>query len=707
MPRSADFQKIYNRFIKQYGKNKGRNAYYAWLNKHNYKEEEPFPGGKEKKERLCIARGFELKEDETSFHVRGLIATSHIDSLKEQDGISDKIPKETLESFANQINTNFNSRIMGIHHSEGLYGEYFGVADIEKEPATVVSLNDGEWGLMVDTKLLKNDPKTPYIIDKVNSGELDSFSITYDTKSFTTVDFDRVEDEIVRILGPDTELCGYTLASNPVNKNAIITEYGYKEFKELIKKEEIQMSEIKKTEPAIEPVKTEIKENITTASVVNDAEQKEFMEWKRGKELKEMVDKIVPEVIKTAVNKIEIKEKVLTDNTAPKEIKERPLEIKEFIAMVKEPSKVEIKEQFNRAAKVMDALNLDWTEMKTTSSESRKYEHFSTNGRMLEFKGLGITTNQNTDTDYLQSTAELQDIFDPVIYNALNQATTTFNLLAKDDYSRKGNNQVQFKLKIAANATAAFYTGNNVTTGNVTRMKYQTKFKKLQVGVSVDDDMIAAARGGPVNDVFAQEVMDSTMDMLSVLNAALFAEVGLETAAAPIGFEYISDSAGNPLLYNVTRTAANKLAPDSPTDTYINGNSSVVSLTNLRAMKRQALKEGANLNNLVYITNPVQGDMLRGIFDNARRIISASDTKFGFSTDLSIDGIPVFEDKDCNPDDWWLIDLETHRIGIWQPPTIERLGKTADSSDAFIKMYFAVYNRAPRRLCQCYGNATS
>ena len=209
-----------------------------------------------------------MKEDATSFHVKGLIATSHVDSLKEQDGISDRIPKETLESFANQINTNFGSRIMGIHHSEGLYGEYFGVADVEKEPATVVSLNDGEYGLMVDTKLLKSDPKTPYIIDKVNSGELDSFSITYDTKTFTTVDFGKEEDDIVRILGPETELCGYTLASNPVNKNAVMTGYGYKEFKELIKKEEIIMADIPEVPPVTEPAKVEIKENIAKMRIM-------------------------------------------------------------------------------------------------------------------------------------------------------------------------------------------------------------------------------------------------------------------------------------------------------------------------------------------------------------------------------------------------------------------------------------------------------
>jgi len=307
----------------------------------------------------------------------------------------------------------------------------------------------------------------------------------------------------------------------------------------------------------------------------------------------------------------------------------------------------------------------------------------------------------------LQSSAELQDVYDPIIYNALNQATLTWNILAKDDFSKKGNNQVQFTLKTAANTSAAFYSGNAVATDNVTRLKYQTKFKKLQVGVSVDGDMIAAARGGPVSDVFAQEVMDSTMDMLAVLNSALFAEVGLETADAIIGFEYIADSAGNATLYNLTRSSTNKLSPDSAGDTYINQASTVVSMTNLRAAIRQCVTDGSNKRDLVFITHPTQGDMLRGKFDDSRRMLSARDTDFGFSTDLFIDGVPVFEDKDCNTDDWFCVDLSAHRVGMWIPPTIERLGKSADSEDAFIKMYLATYNRAPRRLVMIYGCATS
>jgi len=719
-----DFLKIHGRFTQQFGPEKGGALYRSWIIGKAMDESKQFPRKSEDKEKRCSVLGLEIKEDDVSYHVEGLIATDHIDNLDQEEGIDipDLIPKGTLESFANQINTIESARIMGVHHSEGkpINAEFFGVADVENAPARVIELSDGHFGVYVDTILLKDDPQTPEIISAFESRELNSFSITYDTNNFATTDFAVEGNTLVRVLGPDTKLFGYTAASNPVNPQAVATDYGYKEFKELVgnnytvekeveKKtmsEEEKVEDAKEETPEVPAEKTEEEQ----PSEENEAEKKEFANWKKSQkklEEKEVLEKTASKIASSVLAKIEVKEKVLKDNKAPKDEKKVSLEVKEFNEIIDGSKKLEIKEQFRRAAAACDSIGLNWSEATTSKAETREYKNFGVNGTKLEFKGLGITTNQNTDTDYLQSSAELQDMYDPIIYNALNQATVTWNLLAKDDFSGKGNNQVQFTLKTAANTSAAFYTGNAVSTDNVTRLKYQTKFKKLQVGVSVDGDMIAAARGGPISDVFAQEVMDSTMDMLAVLNTALFAEVGLETASAVIGLEYITDSAGNTSLYNLTRSAANKLAPDSAGDTYINQASTVISMTNLRAAIRQAVLEAANKSNLIFITSPLQGDMLRGKFDDSRRMLTSRNTDFGFSTDLFVDGVPVFEDKDCNTDDWFLIDLETHRVAMWVPPTVERLGKVADSEDAFIKMYLATYNRAPRRMVQIYGAATS
>ena len=722
-----DFQLINNRFIKQFGEEKGNERFSVWLSQKEFDSTKPFPKGKERKEKYCSVRGLEVKEYSGIYHVEGLIATDHIDEYDKQEDISmpDYAPISTLESWANQINTKEQARVMGVHHSEGrlINPEYFGKADVENCPAKVVELSDGHNGLYVDTKLLSDDPKTPEIIRDFQSGKLNSFSITYDVGD-EGFDFDIVEDRLVRILTDKSELWGYTAASDPVNPQAIATSHGFKEFKELITHTQLNLQEVKKMDT--KEVKEEVAEEVVTESEETEiaesevgseepseeevGEMKEFRAFKAKKkalEEKEALEKNAEIIAGKIAAKMEVKEKVLKDDATPGKAKEVSFEMKEFLEARDNTKVLEIKQQFTRAGALAESIGLDWQRTTNTAAEGREYKSFGIAGRNLEYKGLALTTNQNSDTDYLQSSAELQDVYDPIIYNALNQATLTWNILAKDDFSKKGNNQVQFTLKTVANASATFYNGNSVATDNVTRLKYQTKFKKLQVGVSVDGDMIAAARGGPVSDVFAQEVMDSTMDMLAVLNAALFAEIGLETASAIIGFEYIADSAGNTTLYNLTRSTTNKLSPDAAGDTYINQASTVISMTNLRAAIEQCVTDGSNKADLVFITNPTQGNMLRGKFDDSRRMLTARDTDFGFSTDLFVDGIPVFEDKDCNTDDWYCVDLSAHRVGVWIPPTIERLGKSADSEDAFIKMYLATYNRAPRRLVMIYGCATS
>ncbi len=464
--------------------------------------------------------------------------------------------------------------------------------------------------------------------------------------------------------------------------------------------EEVIEEKVEETKPEAEekPAEEVVEEKVEEPVEEKPAEEKP----KEEVEEKELVNDITKKVIER-INKMEVKEKVLKPQAEKVEV-EVPLEIKEFKEIFDTEKNIELKEQFLRAGKLADAMGL--LAKGTSSVLTREYKNFGTNGSKLEYKGLGITTNA-VDSTYTQSSAELQDVYDPIIYNALNEKTVFWNILAKDDYSNKGNNQVQFVLKTAANTTAAFYDGNSVATANTTRAKYQTKFKKVQVGVSVDGDMIAAARGGPIGDVFALEVQDSVAAMLSVVNAALFAEAGAETSVSPIGLEYITDSAGNTTLYGITRSSTNKLAPDSAGDTYINQSSTIVSMGNLRAAYEHCVTDGSNKSDLIFVTSPTQGILMRGKMDDARRYMTDRDTRFGFATDLFIDGIPVFEDKDCNTDDWFCVDMKAHRVAIWVPPTIEKLGKTDDSEGAFIKMYFATYNTAPRRMVQIYGCATS
>jgi len=664
-------------------------------------------------ETKSISCGLELKSI-TDNVIGGYIATTHLDSGFPSDNgtvIRDRVSKEVLDQWAHELNNGVpRANKVSIRHDRS---DPVVAGAAVKGTAKVDQLADGEYGLYVDSVLDTTHENWDATKHRIDIGTYDSFSIEFlaGDGSFQTYERDGYTE---RVLMPGTELHGYALASRPMNEHAV----RIKETVEVNAKMEPDKKETPEPVAAaveqkeVPAVATETKTKDTEAFKVDEKAYAEFQKFKemqakeaKESELKAMKDSLLKELKdnldqvkvqnKVAFNKLDVESKEMSDY---KETVEMKGEMKGDGRVLYKKS---VSRMFQEAGVVAEKMGLIHTDMKTARTE---WKNFTTNGTMLECKGLGITTNQGST--YYISAPELADVFDPVIYSALNQQTLTWNLLTKEDKSSKGNNLVQFKLELVANSTAAFYTGNAVTTGNTTLGSYATKFKKCAVGVEVDGDMIAAARGGPVGDVFAAEVQRSTNALMAVINTALFAEVGLETAAAVIGFEYITDQAGNTTLYGYTRSQANGLASSTTTDNYINGSSADLSLANLRGAKRKAVEEGAQLSNLVFITSPIQGDKLRGIYDSAQRLMPTS-SRFGFEGRPEFDGIPVFEDKDCSDDDVFLVDLESHKVAIWVPPTLEMLGKDADSEKGFIKTYFCTYNTAPRRMVQIYGNATS
>lgn len=672
-----------------------------------------FSKGK-KESRFTHQSIIEVKEDD-SLVVKGYIATTHFDG-------QDVITKTTLDRWADEINSGIpRANKVSINHNRVPHVAGRGI----EGTAVVKELPDGEFGLYVETIVDKTREDYAEIKYRVENGFLDSFSIEYIAPEETAVD----SKTGARVLDENTELWGWTLASQPMNENAVMIKELFKEEDNMVEEEtKPEVTEEKVEDTVQEKPKEEVAEEKEEKMSEEDMKKKKKAEMEKAakKKMKEVSDEDYQKLVKVkemeakedikkeillAVKedfskeleslKVETKTKINSEEIEDKEIKE----FKEALES-KDPSF-----GFKMAGKMVNKIGGLKTDTKniydralTRSAEGK----FNIVNNRLEMKGLGITTNQNSDTDYLLSSAELADVFDPVIYNYLNQKVTTWNILPKDDYSMTGNNQVQFTVKTTANTTASAYTGNAVNLGNVGRKKYMTKFKKYQVGIEVDGDMIAAARGGPIGDVFAQEVKDSTDDLMEVMNAALFAEVGLETASGVIGFEYITDSAGNGTLYNIDRSGDSYLAPTSASDTYINGSSANITKAKLREAIRNAIEEGAGLDNLVFVCSPIQYDKIKELYDDHQRYMTNM-ARFGFEAieRMSFEGVPVFFDKDCNDDDIFLIDTETHRIGMWVPPTVERLGKDSDSEKAFIKTYFCTYNRCPNRMVQIYSLATS
>lgn len=718
IPKHKDFQKVYNNFITEYGKEKGESLYYAYINKHKYDDTKPMPGNK------SSVANVEFTECKGEFYSQGFVATTHIDDKY------DKISKDTLVKWADEINKeSIKTTPVDLEHDFVFKGnDEANVLRARGKEAEVKPYGDGEYGLFVKTHHNKMHPSFESDKYQIEQGFLAGYSIEFNTHDNETCHYEFQNGKQIRVLEPSTDLRGWALTARPLNGFATIEGSEEKSHSGNVMLVELKTEKGDIMEPTVEvtaqvvpepklEVKSEEKKevDVKNGQVVKTELKSEPVETKPIEVKAEViVDKVVKKIIETknipeALANIEVKKQVQLNVGENMNI-----ETKSYVDSMKSGS---IDLQFKNAGALADSLGLTKTfviEHKAgvdalTRKSNGWFKNFQTNGQKLECKALGTTTNQNTDTDYLLSAAELADVFDPVVYNALNEKTTLWGVLNKDDYSNKGNDFVQFSLKIAANQTAGSVAIGNiaVNTGNTTRIKYETKFKQYQAGVAVDGRMIAAARGGPIGDVFALEVQDATETLMSVMNIALFGTAGTETDNDVIGLQYITDSASYATLYNVTRSATNKLLPASASDTYINGSSANITLALLRQSIRQCITDGSDLNNLVFVCHPLQADKIKALFDDVARIVPPKMSRFGFETMLYIDGVPVFVDKDCTNSKIYCVDTAAHRIAIWVPPTLEMLGKRSDSEEGFIKCYWAVYNRAPRRCTQIYSLKTT
>jgi hypothetical protein len=661
-----------------------------------------------------IVYGLESKSLDDNLVIGGIIATTHIDQGKFREDlgktVKDKIEKDTLESWALLINEgNPQANKVTVQHNRD---DKVAAGVAVKGSAKVMPLPDGEYGLYVDTVFDKTHPDYNSTKNRIDIGTYDGFSIEF--VAGETQKYDDLGDCMVRHLYPDSELHGYAVAARPMNPNAIMLKEIFPDKKTVSgdlapqtpssqdtgSPVQLEMKEVKMEQKAI--TVEELKELETLRAEKKSAEEA-AMKLKYQAELKES---LMNDLL-AKVKDVKVESKVMVNKPS--------IEMKEFMAFkeaIAPEKKVSVDEAFKRAGQLAEALGMfkEGIPADRKMAESREYK-FSTNGTKLEYKGLGITTNQNSDTDYLLSAAELRDVFDPVIYTALNETTVAWNLLRKEDFSGKGNNQVQFTIQTAANATAGWYAGDDIVTGADTKLKLQTKFKKCAVGVQVSGDMIAAAKGGPFGDIFAEQVRSASVTLLHTLNQAIFGVAGAETDAAPIGLQYICNSGSYTTLYSITRSSTTlsanvALNPSAAGDTYINGASADVTLANMRAQIRQAVTNGAQLGNLVFITHPIQIDKLREKYDASQRLMPTS-SRFGFEGRPEFDGVPIFADADCTSTLMFLVDLETYKVAIWVPPTLEMLGKSADNVAGFIKTYLATYCTNVRRHSMQYALAVA
>ncbi len=523
--------------------------------------------GKENK--ISFYEKIQFKEEDGEFYSEGFVATTHPDRAKTETHTGDVLTKNSITSVVEQIN-NRNGLMADLvsHRHDWLKQEDSSLPVAGKAvTAEVRDLPNGHFGAYVKTHHNKNHPDAEKIKYEVEKGYLPGYSIEFVAKESNDINLGNDKYRLIDSL----DLKGYGLANGRLiaNPNAVIEKFSYKEIiqtKEKPEENKMQEEENKDNAPT-EPKKPEAGEgkpaeekptekkpaeeapkDAPAEGAKEEVDAKELVEFRKfnAMKLKETkateMKEAVTEALKTLLpeNKIQMKE-----NIEMKEIA-ASIEFKEWSEMQK--NEVSVKEAFNRANALAEKTGIikKWAYSQYTRPAQIQMKMGGYNGERIEIKALETDTNKTTTTDYLQSAAELSDIYAPAITKMLNQRTTFYGIVPKDDHSGKA--MIQWRAENVANASGGFYfEGGPITKGNTTRQKLQEEFKYFSIGVQVTGQMIESARSG-VGDVFAIEIEAATRKALSQMNAALFDEKGARADEEFLGMEYIADSSGNTTL---------------------------------------------------------------------------------------------------------------------------------------------------------------
>jgi hypothetical protein len=391
-------------------------------------------------------------------------------------------------------------------------------------------------------------------------------------------------------------------------------------------------------------------------------------------------------------------------------------ELKAWREIIKDP-KADLELKYEAAAKLHNKLSeYGINERGSLLSQSRKWKKVEVKGQNFEIKNfeykaqLEHDTNKVSDTDYYQNAAELNDIYDPIIIDHLNNKTTLWGLIKKKNVSNIGSERYGFRVRtgriagIGGDTSTYNYDERAALTGyHATKLKCQIPFMQYGVTVQVSGLMQAAARGS-IGDAFAKEIKFATADLLKGINVDLYGTAdGMTDGGKILGLEVIGDDGGTYAnIYGHARATYTTLQGTDDAQT----NSPNISKTLLRTAIRTVEKNGANRANLIIVCDQIQRDKILGMLDPAQRFNSTS-ARAGFEGLPTFDGIPIHADSDCPDGKIWVLPMDSYYAAVLQPPTFEDLAKTDDSKKGFIKTYFAIVCENPNWVYKITGLNTS
>ena len=335
----------------------------------------------------------------------------------------------------------------------------------------------------------------------------------------------------------------------------------------------------------------------------------------------------------------------------------------------------------------------------------------SLKSRMETVEVKALTTTTNAEATYFQASAELNDVYDPVIYSHINDQVTTWNMLVKDDFS--GRQKVQFRVFTDGPDADLYVEGESTfTETNSTIIKMEIDFAYGRSIVKVTGQMIEDAKGlGGIGDVFGNEVRRGAIELVRFLNLTLltgssstYDGEASNANGRMLGFQHLLDTDSGDNLYGKSRNTISTL--QSGGNDAMSG--ATITFQKLREILTTVEENGANRGDMVFIFSPQQRDKYLQQLQSMGQLPQPTTPIAGFNTtNYQFDDIPIFVDKDMTAAEIFLVDRENTRLAIQLAPTLTEFGIVDDARKAFIKTYFNLYCRKPKNNYKLTGLSTS
>lgn len=671
--------------------------------------------------RFCI-NGLKIKEENDSIIVTGLVATTHPDRAKDNDVVGDILSEKSIKQIVNYINeTDTVGGQKGSYRSVSLFHDWIkqgnptlDEAAFLKPTAREVQLDDGHYGVEVDAeinKYYKGDMTPDEIKYRIDNGQIAGFSIEYDTDENHSKIISH-NSQNYRFIDSLTEFggVGFARARTIANPHAVIYKEIVDEVNNMVEENKTELSSKEVPVNTTTDVKIESKETLV-ADIKSDIKLEVKEEVKS--EMKETdFDNLVKQVKEHANELIDIKSKIVkqTKESEVKEMetKELPLSIKEMKESISggKMDLLRFKEAVSTYFAENPELDLKLKEqyMSTGIVLRPRLQTKCVNNKLVISGGLQIKSTLDTTTNagaYTESPVEFADLFIPGLVETFNNQATLFGAVRKVNHLMGGN---MFGWRITtdqASSLAVDPDDPTVVKDPVNKLKLHTEIKEYRIGVSVSDYTLWHARA-TMGDLLAEEANKRMQDLIHDINTDMYTEQ-VDTAGNKIlGLESVADSAGNASMYGKTRSTANRLAPAAAGDTYNNVAGALTTVAVRDGLSKVEIA-GALRGNLRIVTSPAVRDDLFELLDGQQQLYAIP--QFGFSGQLSFDGVPIIVDSFCPSDSLFVIDDECYYLVISRGPQLIGLAKVGAAEEAYVSVYLAAVYEQPRRIHMLNGLA--